>query len=802
MSSYDRLADLLPSTYRPEAGDETLLARLLAASGFVIDGAAVQLQHVLRSHWFDVADTAVWDVHYQTDRGARGLPAANVRAPADLREILQYPYVDDLARVCALLNLPPWTEPVSLRETVEEYRQRVGDIITAYRLGLTTVAALRELVEAALPEDMSASLPEQRWPFSIEEPVALVRDLQQLIVPDVEEGDLVTPLTRFDVESMLGAPVLYIQGVAESSTVAPTERPVIERFTPGQSPAGVAVAYLGTVAADQTLRLSPARRTWIAVDGALQVSAAETLTTAASDPSVHGPWAAVENTPGGAIRLATSAVDGTLWFAVEEAGNWTLHRYDGTLFSAVTNGAPTGPFSASQTRGSAVYLGSSSGLFRCDLFPAEGDSHALKPVSAVPEAVNGIAVLPDGNIACASDNGLALIDVNDALSERLLSGVAIRAVFADRDQFYLATPQALLLRDHGRWFRYDGSRLSENEPDWIELDESETGSATSPLPEVHTMAVTPDGSMWFGTAHGLARYRVADGRTTLLEAFPDVGDGLVRALRVDDRGMLWIAGDDGLFRFDGRDLLQYRFAEQRWVSLGRADTIYPDEVTASPRGQWRYDTTQNRWTRFDPGVRRYTNQALDRRTVGNVAAHLVLQTASLRADLGSFDGSTFTPNTSVPLSDLAMRVKPDETRILAGGLPMLPEGEGLWRYLQMEPSAVSPPAGRPWWSREGRLFPPPSDDAPWPGHFRSEASPWHLDGHFNDAIYSYPPSARVWMERATEPLIGVRIRLCRRVPGQAVDPAIIDRTWHLLTRAKAAGVPLQLALDGAIVKGQ
>jgi len=120
----------------------------------------------------------------------------------------------------------------------------------------------------------------------------------------------------------------------------------------------------------------------------------------------------------------------------------------------------------------------------------------------------------------------------------------------------------------------------------------------------------------------------------------------------------------------------------------------------------------------------------------------------------------------------------------------------------MEPSAVSPPAGRPWWSREGRLFPPPSDDAPWPGHFRSEASPWHLDGHFNDAIYSYPPSARVWMERATEPLIGVRIRLCRRVPGQAVDPAIIDRTWHLLTRAKAAGVPLQLALDGAIVKGQ
>ena len=58
------------------------------------------------------------------------------------------------------------------------------------------------------------------------------------------------------------------------------------------------------------------------------------------------------------------------------------------------------------------------------------------------------------------------------------------------------------------------------------------------------------------------------------------------------------------------------------------------------------------------------------------------------------------------------------------------------------------------------------------------------------------------MEYTVSPVVGVRVRLFRRAPGQAVDPALIDRVWQLLARAKAAGVPLQLALEGAVVKGE
>ena len=505
MSAHDRLRELLPSLYRPDPDEGTLSNRLLASWGLVLDGAGIQLQHVLRAHWFDLADKALWDAHYQTARSERGRPAANVRDAKDVKELLQYPYIADLARVCGLLNLPPWLEPAGLRETVEEYRQRVSDVLDAYRLGLTTVPALRRLTEAALPEDMSAALAQQRWPFAIEEPVAIKTEREQIVVPDAQEGDLVSPLFRWTLDGAPSAPVVYIQGVAPSADlggdlVAATEQPGIERFTPDQSPSGIAVVYRGTLAANQTLRLSPARRSWLVLDGVLQASVAEGLDNAALDPSSNGPWDPVEGAPAGAVRLLAQALDRTLWLVTEDAGNWALHRYDGTQFDAVTQGAPAGPFLSLLAHDDAIYLGTQQGLFRCALFPPANQPHELTAIAAVTEPVRGLTQLPDGRLACASGNGLALLKADDTLDGRLLTGVDVRAAHADRDQLYLATAQALLLKDGERWFRYEGAQLSEEDADWVAIEPAQAGAAASPLPAVRTIATTPDGSLWLGTA--------------------------------------------------------------------------------------------------------------------------------------------------------------------------------------------------------------------------------------------------------------------------------------------------------------
>lgn len=81
-SQIERLTALLPSLWRPQPDDRTLLADWLAAVGAAQGEAAADLQHVLRAHWADTADAALWATHYQAHRRERGLGPANVRAAA------------------------------------------------------------------------------------------------------------------------------------------------------------------------------------------------------------------------------------------------------------------------------------------------------------------------------------------------------------------------------------------------------------------------------------------------------------------------------------------------------------------------------------------------------------------------------------------------------------------------------------------------------------------------------------------------------------------------------------------------
>ena len=111
--------------------------------------------------------------------------------------------------------------------------------------------------------------------------------------------------------------------------------------------------------------------------------------------------------------------------------------------------------------------------------------------------------------------------------------------------------------------------------------------------------------------------------------------------------------------------------------------------------------------------------------------------------------------------------------------------------------------GGDWWSKEGQLFPAPARRAAVPGHFRSAAAflgDPEGEGQFDNAAFSYPPSARLWALRLLPPAAGIRIRLCLADPAAAADPALAERVWNLIERARPAGVPLQLMVEGRIVK--
>ncbi len=228
----------------------------------------------------------------------------------------------------------------------------------------------------------------------------------------------------------------------------------------------------------------------------------------------------------------------------------------------------------------------------------------------------------------------------------------------------------------------------------------------------------PDGSLWIGTEHGLARYvaRAAGGLVyeTLLEAFPDLGAEPVHTIREDERGLVWIGGERGLLRYDGRDLWQLR--GDTWAQLGRADTLYDDTLGLQPRGAWRYDRGTNAWQRFDERTRVWEAPALALRATDEPAVRAIAWSDGVTADLGSWDGTQFTPGGApVNTADLRMRVKPSPERALAGGIPAvprLPAGSSTWRYLSLEPAGFVPPDGTPFWTMEGRLIPPPQMEPP------------------------------------------------------------------------------------------
>lgn len=805
MTTYDKLTDLLPTLWRPQTGDRTLLADWLTAVGAVFDGAGVDIQHVLRAHWSDTADAALWSAHYQADRRERGLPAANVRDARDWAELQRYPWVRDLARLGALLDLPPWRDPASLRENVEEYRLRLADVIEAYRAGLTTPAALRRLVDAALPEDMAAPRARRRSRFSIEEPVTLRVATEALTsMPTVEEDERIAPLARWAIAAA-ETPAFVITGTSPDAIGAVTERPMIERYTPGATPAGIGLAWTGTLAAGQALRLAPSRRTWLIRDGALHGSPRETAASAARDPSANGPWNEAATLAAGRAVSLSSAPDGSLWAIQRTQQTWRAQRFNGSAFAPVETDAPAGPFNALLCHGDSAWLGTDAGLFRCRLWADDG---VLRWASQAG-VTGAIRVLAErgGHLHAAGGDGLWVLAPDGSVLEHRHAALDLHAWCADDTQEALATETAVFLYRHGRYWRYEGASVSEHVSDWV-AEDTPANEQRSPLPPVTAIAVSPDASLWLASAAGLARWVAADDGTTRLEAFPDLVGAAVSALIVDDRGMLWIGAANGLFRYDGRDLAQHAFDAGTWIAGGRADTIYPDDVGAEPRGHWGFDRASGLWQRWSAAQRRFADANLPDRANPDAPIGAVLPSPAVRAELGEWDGNRFTPTASIPDAELRLRIKPDETRIVAGALPYLPAPGGTaaetWRYLQQDASPTPPATGRPWWSTEGQLFPPPPDRrAPVPGHLR-DAPDFLTDpqgeGQFDDSAFAYPPSARLWVIRPLSPRVGIRIRLCLPDPGQPADPALAERVWKLVARARPAGVPMQLMVEGSIVK--
>lgn len=820
MTSYENIQQRLPSLYRPEPGDTTLFNLLLHSFGAACDELNEQAGQVMQAHWVRYADRALYAPFFLRQRSEAGLPPPDLTKPVDRQAIDTFPYLYDLARLASLLGVSPWREPPDQREAVEAFRRRLARLVALYRNGLSTVDALRSMVELQLPVDLTAPPSQQDRPFAIEESAARVPHTLAVQMPG-EPLTLVGPLMRWTTTNeglTPAAPTVYIGGVPPVvGQIDATVNPVIELYQTQSQRLRLGLGYLGTLAPGETLRLRPAFASWLGMTTGLQQAISSPTTDTPGDPTAAGPWQAVAGAPPGGITAMLQTVDKFLWVATEAGELW---RYDGQSWQPMVTGLPT--IEALAADGLALLLGTAQGLQR---WTADG---GITPVAEVgTEPVYAIYQAQDGQWWVGSESGLwRLVDSEGGatfqpfvLHPTTGQGMTVYAIHQDPlGVFYFGVALGVFQYQPGpdAWYWYAGDSHSEQTPEWQPFYPTASGesqnfptTARTFLPTVRAIQRGPDGALWLGTEQGLARYVAQPIRglsyTTQLEAFPDLlpvsSTGSVYAIQPDERGYVWFCTGRGLLRYDGRDLHQWR--NDAWVSLGRADQLYT--TTVAERGAWRFSREQEGWQRFDRKAGAWNAFPGALRTTAEAEVRAVLWVDQVVGDLGAWDGATFTPkatNATVDPAALQVRFKPDEITIVPGGIPAIPRlplGVSTWRYLRLEEPASARPKQRPAWTEEGRLLPLPTDRAaPPPGRYDQTLPPPASD--YDEAIFAFPPAAQVWMSWAASPAFSVLVRLQKISASETLDPAILDRVWQGMNQVCPAGVRLALAVEENVVR--
>ncbi len=906
MSRYDRMRERLPSLYRPEAGDDTLLGLFLSVVAESLDGLEQEAGAVMRAHWFSLADRTVYHPYYSLIRQRSGLaplrpgqwfditdpealvaafaaenetaiylrsrlsptlamaltdaradktvtnrrlsaelqrlpfvphlyepaPFAALDLPAPLQQrldeagfatdpllnrdlliavftpLLSEPVDDhydleDLTRLGALLGLSPLREPTSLRESAESFRLRMARWVRFYRNGIGTLPALRRLVEALLPVDPELRLEERDRPFLLEAFPSLAGTIQTIEARG-QPHDMLGPLMRWQVIHTgmdETRPTLYLQGVTPvPGEVSATVNPMVERLESDSGARSLGLAYDGTLAPGETLRLRPAIASWLGFANGPRRARALPQGQLPGDPTAPGPWNTVAGAPSAKVAAFYQGPDAQLWVALSSGILWS---YDGSGWQERLQGLST--IFCVAGREDYLLLGTEDGLKKVALFPEDG--------VLVADAVPGLA---DGTQAlCRAGNewwvghqrGLSRWPDGGApepfgLHADLGREVAVQALCLDRhDMLFAGTPLGLFQYQFqsGHWYYYVGGTHIEAEGDWRLLDGGLPEADEVFLPGVTALARGHGSDLWLGTDRGLARYlaRPVSGTVyeTVLEAFPDLGLGRVAAIVLDPQGQPWFATERGLLRYDGRDM--WHHSSTGWKQLGAATARYDGSPRPRPRGSWRFQA--GGWASFSGSGWQIDQPAV---RIGNSASvFAVAWTPIVAADLGTWDGITFQPSGGVGPSKLKMRYKPAPDRIVDGGIAALPTvavGNGTWRYLRYQPTSETPPAVGPAWNSEGRLVTPPPKDAPWPARYLESA-----DGPnpYQPAVFAFDPAVRLWMTWPGRESLTVLVRLQRREPGEILDTAIIDRVWEGLQQFRPAGVRVLLALDQELLRG-
>ncbi|HYB95243.1 MAG TPA: two-component regulator propeller domain-containing protein [Vicinamibacterales bacterium] len=138
-----------------------------------------------------------------------------------------------------------------------------------------------------------------------------------------------------------------------------------------------------------------------------------------------------------------------------------------------------------------------------------------------------------------------------------------------------------------------------------------------------------DGAMWVGTAGGL--HRVANGTVTQYHSRIGLFDDKIHHILEDDRGLLWMSTNRGVFHVSRRELIEYAEGKRHRISsvaYGSADGMKSTEANGSGNAQpagWR--TSDGRM--WFPTLKGVVAVSPSSDQDGNIAANVLIEQALL-----------------------------------------------------------------------------------------------------------------------------------------------------------------------------
>jgi signal transduction histidine kinase/ligand-binding sensor domain-containing protein len=328
----------------------------------------------------------------------------------------------------------------------------------------------------------------------------------------------------------------------------------------------------------------------------------------------------------GIIKALAPARDGSVWAGTRKG---TILRVADGKAQPVTLPLPLSPITALATTGSALWIGTSHGLFRYDqgrldsistdtivslLADPLDDSGALligtntNLKRLANDTIEVIAGLPSDQItALARDrdrnlwvgtygNGVFRIANGRVDAYSIADGLlnpTIRAIFEDDEgSIWIGSQNGLEQLRTGAFVTWNerhgledvNARAIFEDRDGVmwagtatSLNRWENGKwipvADQRLSRILAIAQSRDGAHWFGTTNGL--YRTANGSTKLYSTAQGLSHNTIRDIHEDRRGDVWVATDFGLNRIRPDGSVE-SFAKRNGSDYAMAITETPD----------------------------------------------------------------------------------------------------------------------------------------------------------------------------------------------------------------------------------